>query len=45
MTATRIRYILSGLKAEIRREKDRERLAHLALMGLYWNRLYIHGSR
>jgi hypothetical protein len=39
MTPSRIRYILSGLKAEIRREKDRERREHLAVMGMYWNRL------
>jgi hypothetical protein len=42
MTATRIRYILSGLKSEIRREKDRERRIRLAEMGLYWNRLLLH---
>jgi hypothetical protein len=41
MTATRIRYILSGLKSEIRREKDRERRENLAVMGMYWNRLLI----
>jgi hypothetical protein len=39
MTPSRIRYILSGLKSEIRRETDRERCENLAVMGLYWNSL------
>jgi hypothetical protein len=43
MTATRIRYILSGLKSEIRRETDRDRRISLAITGLYWNDLLLNG--
>jgi hypothetical protein len=45
MTATRIRYILSGLKAEIRREKDPRRKGNLAFIAMYWseqNRTYTY---
>lgn len=38
MTDHRIRYILSGIKEEIRREKDPVALRVLARMGLFWNR-------
>lgn len=44
MTAGKIRYILSGLKSEIRREKDRERRISLAITGLYWNDLLLNGT-
>jgi hypothetical protein len=45
MTATRIRYILSGLKSEIRREKDTNRKGNLAFIAMYWseqNRTYTY---
>lgn len=44
MTHCKIQHILTGLKAEIRREKDPQRREHLAIMGLYWNRLYMTGT-
>lgn len=37
MTSARIQHILTGLKSEIRREKDRDRVVHLCEMGLYWS--------
>lgn len=37
MTSAQIRHILTGLKSEIRREKDRDRVVHLCEMGLYWS--------
>jgi hypothetical protein len=37
MTPSKIRYILSGLKSEIRRETDYERRCHLADMGCFWS--------
>lgn len=42
MTSAQIQHILTGLKSEIRREKDRDRVVHLCEMGLYWNRLLLH---
>lgn len=38
MTDQRIRYIISGLKNEIVREKDRERVRQLCIQGMQWNR-------
>lgn len=37
MTDSKIRYILSGLKAEIRRETDRERVRQLCIQGMQWS--------
>ena len=45
MTPTRIRYILSGLKEEIRRETSFQRRCHLADMGLYWNLQLLSDSK
>lgn len=42
MTDHRIRYILSGIKEEIRREKDRERIQQLCIQGMQWNRELIN---
>lgn len=43
MTTSRIQHILTGLKGEIAREKDRERVIHLCEMGLYFNDLLLYG--
>lgn len=36
MTAATIQHILTGLKGEIAREKDRERVQALCIMGMHW---------
>lgn len=41
MTDSRIRAILSGLKGEIRRDTDRERVRRLCIMGMHWNQRLI----
>lgn len=43
MTPATIQHILTGLKGEIAREKDRGRLEHLCEMGLYFNDLLLYG--
>lgn len=42
MTDSKILHIIQGLKSEIRRETDRERRVHLAIMGLYWNQILLY---
>lgn len=37
MTSTQIRYTLTGIKSEIARETERDRIVHLCEMGLYWS--------
>jgi len=43
LTPSKLHYILTGLKSEIRRETDRDRIVHLCEMGLYYNRLLLQG--
>jgi len=44
MTPSKLQHILTGLKSEIRREADRQRIIHLCEMGLYYNRLLMSGD-
>lgn len=44
MTESRIRHIISGIKAEIRREWDRDRIRQLCIMGMHWNKELLHHS-